>query len=76
MTGLTRIDWAIRFEVIAAMKESGGNKQKASELLGCNISSLYRYLRLYKIEPSEYVVLPNVYIPVMCYLSAPRKGNK
>ena len=47
---LTRIESAERTEIIAALRQSGGNRSKAASLLGIGRTTLYRKLNAFGID--------------------------
>jgi len=47
--GLGRLDIQERDAIVKALREAGGNKSKAAELLGIDRKKLYRRLRKYQL---------------------------
>lgn len=59
---LTRIDWAVRAEIVRTLTEVKGNRSKAAKLLGCSRETLFRYIGVFKIEREEYMLNDRVII--------------
>lgn len=55
---LTRIESAERAEIVAALRQTGGNRSRAAALLGIGRTTLYRKLRALGIEEDSLLPAP------------------
>lgn len=55
---LTRIEAAARTEIVAALRQAGGNRSKAAGLLGIGRTTLYRKLRTLGIDEDSLLPSP------------------